>query len=249
MVDKQLLISKVNTTTGEELEGAELTITDSEGNVVDSWISTTTPHYASGLIESETYTLTEITAPYGFKVAESVTFTVSVDKETQKVIMKDDYIYSSVRVVKCDIQTKKPIVSNAFEFSIYADKECTQLIETSGANKSEGTALFENLIYGTYYIKETKAPLGYSLSDQVVEIVINEGGVFADGVNLAEENGIYSFEYYDELLPVLNTGDTNNALKYVLLIGGLVAFAIVLNIVNKSKKEEQEPEQKDGKDE
>ena len=124
MVDKELLISKVNATTGEELEGAELTITDSEGNVVDSWISTTTPHYASGLIEGETYTLTEITAPYGFKVAESVTFTVSADKETQKVVMKDDYIYSSVRVLKCDIQTKKPIISNAFEFSIYADKEC-----------------------------------------------------------------------------------------------------------------------------
>lgn len=253
MVDKQLLISKVNATTGEELEGAELTITDSEGNVVDSWISTTTPHYASGLIEGETYTLTEITAPYGFKVAESVTFTVSADKETQKVVMKDDYIYSSVRVVKCDIQTKKPIISNAFEFSIYADKECTQLIETSGANKSEGTALFENLIYGTYYIKETKAPLGYSLSDQVVEIVINEGGVFADGVNLAEENGIYSFEYYDELLPVLNTGDTTDISKAITLIVLIAALAgwlvIVKNLFKMKNKEAQEPEQKDGKDE
>lgn len=253
MVDKQLLISKVNATTGEELEGAELTITDSEGNVVDSWISTTTPHYASGLIEGETYTLTEITAPYGFKVAESVTFTVSADKETQKVVMKDDYIYSSVRVVKCDIQTKKPIISNAFEFSIYADKECTQLIETSGANKSEGTALFENLIYGTYYIKETKAPLGYSLSDQVVEIVINEGGVFADGVNLAEENDIYSFEYYDELLPVLNTGDTTDISKAITLIVLIAALAgwlvIVKNLFKMKNKEAQEPEQKDGKDE
>ena len=253
MVDKQLLISKVNATTGEELEGAELTITDSEGNVVDSWISTTTPHYASGLIEGETYTLTEITAPYGFKVAESVTFTVSADKETQKVVMKDDYIYSSVRVLKCDIQTKKPIISNAFEFSIYADKECTQLIETSGANKSEGTALFENLIYGTYYIKETKAPLGYSLSDQVVEIVINEGGVFADGVNLAEENGIYSFEYYDELLPVLNTGDTTDISKAITLIVLIAALAgwlvIVKNLFKMKNKEAQEPEQKDGKDE
>ena len=236
MIDKQVEVSKIDITTGEELEGAELTVTDTEGTVIDNWISTDEVHYVSGLEEGKTYILTEVTAPYGYKIAESIEFTVSTDKETQKIVMEDDYIYSSVRVVKCDITTKNPIVSNEFEFSIYADKKCKELLAISGANKDEGTALFENLIYGTYYIAETKAPLGYSLSNQIVEIVINESGVTADGVSLEGNDGVYSFEYYDELLPVINTGDTNNIVKVVVMGSLVVAFAVIFILTKKKMK-------------
>lgn len=236
MIDKKVEISKVDVTTGEELEGAELSISDKEGNIIEEWTSTKTVHIVTGLEEGKSYILTEKTAPYGFEIAESIEFTVSTDKQTQRIVMKDDYIYSSVRVVKCDITTKKPIVSNEFEFSIYADKECTQLISTSGANKDEGTALFEKLKYGTFYIAETKAPLGYSLSDQVVEIVINENGVTADGVSLEESDGVYSFEYYDELLPIINTGDVNNTVKLAVMGGLLVVFIIIFVLVSKKMK-------------
>ena len=236
MIDKKVEISKIDVTTGEELEGAELSISDTEGNIIEEWTSAKTVHVVTGLEEGKTYILTENTAPYGFEIVESIEFTVSTDKQTQRVVMKDDYIYSSVRVVKCDITTKKPIVSNEFEFSIYADKECTQLISTSGANKDEGTALFEKLKYGTYFIAETKAPLGYSLSDQVVEIVINENGVTADGVSLEESDGVYSFEYYDELLPIINTGDVNNTVKLAVMGGLLVVFIIIFVLVSKKMK-------------
>lgn len=242
VVDKQVVISKVDVTTGEELAGAELEIQDKDGNVIDSWTSTNEVHYVSGLSEGKTYVLVETTAPYGFEISESIEFVVSTDKNIQKVVMEDDYIYSSIRVVKCDITTKKPIVSNAFEFSIYADKDCTQLIATSGANKDEGTALFEKLKYGTYYLKETKAPTGYSLSDKIVEIIINENGVTADGVSLEETNGIYSFEYYDELLPVVDTGDVNaNNTQKLILMGSLFiilafAFVVVCRKIRKNKK-------------
>ena len=236
MIDKKVEISKIDITTGEELEGAELSISDKEGNIIEEWTSTKDVHIVTGLEEGKTYILTEKTAPYGFQIAESIEFTVSTDKQTQRVVMKDDYIYSSVRVVKCDITTKKPIISNEFEFSIYADKECTQLISTSGANKDEGTALFNKLKYGTYYIAETKAPLGYSLSNQVVEIVINENGVTADGVSLEQSDGVYSFEYYDELLPIINTGDTNNVVKLVVMGGLLVLFLAIFIIVSKKMK-------------
>ena len=235
MIDKQVTVSKVDITNNKELEGAELEVTDSKGNVIDSWTSTTDVHYVNGLVEGQTYTLTETTAPYGYDVTESIEFTVSDDKETQAIVMKDAPFLSSVRVVKCDKTTKNVIKSNEFEFSIYADKKCKDLISTSGANKDEGTALFEDLRWGTYYIKETKAPIGYSLSDQVVEVVINEEGVFADGVNLEEKDGIYSFEYYDELLPVVKTGDNIN--KKLIIIGVLlVLFIGVFILVSKKMK-------------
>lgn len=234
IVDKQVVVSKIDITTGKELEGAKLRVTDVNNNVIDEWTSTTEPHIVQGLVEGQEYILTEITAPYGYEVTEDVTFVVSGDKQTQKVEMKDDYIYSTVRVVKCDKTTKKVIKSNKFEFSIYSDKECKELLSTSGANKNKGTALFEDLKYGTYYIKETKAPLGYSLSDQVVEIVINDKGVFADGKNLEEENGIYSFEYYDELLPAVRTGDDTN-FKAIGILSAIFAVLATAYIFIKKK--------------
>ena len=39
MIDKVVEITKTDLTNGKELEGAELTVTDEEGNVIDEWIS------------------------------------------------------------------------------------------------------------------------------------------------------------------------------------------------------------------
>ena len=223
MIDKILEVTKTDLVNGEEVEGAELIVTDEAGNIIDEWISTKEPHKVSGLEEGKTYTLTEKKSPYGYEVAESITFTVSTNKETQIVEMKDMPILKSVRVEKVDKDTGEHIKSNKFTFGIYEDEACTKLIKEVGANTDNGTALFDNLRYGTYYIKELKAPLGYKLSDQVVKIEINDKGVFADGISLEETDGVYSFEYYNSLLPLIQTGNETN---YILL-GSLAVISLI----------------------
>ncbi len=81
-------ISKVDIATGKELPGAELTITDKDGKEIESWVSTDTPHYIEKLPAGE-YTLTEITAPDGYDIAERIRFTVLPTGEVQTVVMKD----------------------------------------------------------------------------------------------------------------------------------------------------------------
>lgn len=81
-------ISKVDITTNEELPGAELVIKDKDGTEIDRWISTNEPHYVEKMPAGD-YTLTEITAPSGYKVAESIDFTVLPTGEMQTVVMKD----------------------------------------------------------------------------------------------------------------------------------------------------------------
>lgn len=223
MVDKIVDVTKTDMVNGEEVEGAKLVVTDKEGNEIDKWTSTKEPHHVVGLEEGKTYVLTETTCPYGYEIAESITFTVTTDKETQLIEMKDMPILKSVQVEKIDKDTGEHIKSNKFTFGIFEDEECTKLIKEAGANEFEGTALFENLRYGTFYIKELKAPLGYKLSDQVVKIEINDEGVFADGVSLEETEGIYSFVYYNSLLPAVQTGNETN---YALLLG-IAAIATV----------------------
>lgn len=216
MIDKIVDVTKTDMVNGEEVEGAKLVVTDKEGNEIDKWTSTKEPHHVVGLEEGKTYVLTETTCPYGYEIAESITFTVTTDKETQLIEMKDMPILKSVQVEKIDKDTGEHIKSNKFTFGIFEDEECTKLIKEACANEFEGTALFENLRYGTFYIKELKAPLGYKLSDQVVKIEINADGVFVDGVSLEETEGIYSFVYYNSLLPAVQTGNETN---YTLLLG------------------------------
>lgn len=79
-ISKTVSISKVDAATGKELPGAkmmlELMDDDGEGGiVVEKWTSSKTPHVISGLIDGE-YRLTEITAPSGYEIAESIFFTV-----------------------------------------------------------------------------------------------------------------------------------------------------------------------------
>ena len=62
-------ISKKDLTTNEELPGAELIITDEKGSEIDRWISTDAPHYMEKLPAGK-YTLTEVTAPDGYAIAE-----------------------------------------------------------------------------------------------------------------------------------------------------------------------------------
>ena len=81
-------ISKVNITTGKELPGAELVIRDKDDNEIDRWISGEEPHYIEKLPAGK-YTLTEVTAPNGYAIAERVRFTVKPTGEIQTVVMKD----------------------------------------------------------------------------------------------------------------------------------------------------------------
>ena len=81
-------ISKVDITTNKELPGAELIITNKDGKVVEHWTSADKPHYIEKLPAGD-YTLTEITAPNGYEIAEDISFTVLPNGEVQRVVMKD----------------------------------------------------------------------------------------------------------------------------------------------------------------
>ena len=236
MTDKQVMISKIDITSGQELAGAELVITNKDGNIVDSWTSTDTAHYANGLVEGQEYTLIEKTAPYGYEIAHSITFTVSSDKSVQTVGMNDSPILSSVLVNKVDSITGENIISKKFEFTLYSDAECKNEIVTVNANTDDGTALFSDLRYGIYYIKETKAPKGYMLSDEVVKIEINDEGVFANGEKLTEENDVYSIVYQNSLLPSVFTGDTKSILMYLTMAAIAVVFIAIMIIIKKKYK-------------
>lgn len=236
MIDKVVEVIKTDFITGQEIEGAELQVVDEDGNIIDEWVSTKEPHKIKGLEENKKYKLIEKTAPYGYELTEEIEFTVTTDKETQKIEMKDMPILKTIKVIKADSETKETIKAN-FKFGIYEDQECTKLIKEVKSDKDNGTVSFEDLRYGTYYIKETEAPKGYQLSDKIVKIEINDKGTFADGELLEDKYSICTFTYYNKLVPKVQTG---NEMNYAILIGSIIISLLEVTagiVVLKRKKQ------------
>ena len=227
MIDKILEVVKTDLVTGEEIEGAELKVIDEDGNVIDEWTSTKEPHKVVGLEENKKYKLVEITAPYGYEITEEIEFTVSEDKETQRVEMKDMPILQNIKLVKIDSNTKE-VIKDKFTFGIYEDAECTKLIKEVKSDKENGTVLFEDLRYGTYYIKEIAAPKGYVLSDKVIKVEMNDKGIFIDNEKVESEDSTYTFEFENVPVDTPKTGDNSNLKLYVGLLGlSILALASV----------------------
>ena len=175
-----------------------------------------TTHMAQNLISGQEYVLREVKAPEGYKIAEEQKFIAGKDKDVS-LSMTDELILTDIQVNKVDSQTLKPILSKDFEFTLYSDKECTKVLDVVSGNTTDGTATFKDLKYGIYYIKETKAPLGYQLSTEVKEIVINN--------NLEGVGNVHSFKYLNTLLPVTITKTGDN--QSLGLYAGLAAVSIL----------------------
>ena len=175
-----------------------------------------TAHMAQNLISGQEYILREVNAPEGYKIAEEQKFIAGKDKNVS-LNMIDELILTDIQVNKVDSQTLKPILSKDFEFTLYSDKECTKVLDVVSGNTTDGTATFKDLKYGIYYIKETKAPLGYELSTEVKEIVIND--------NLEGVGSVHSFKYLNTLLPVTITKTGDN--QSLGLYAGLAAASIL----------------------
>lgn len=168
MLDAPLVIevSKQDITTGKELPGAHLTITDKDGNVVDEWDSTEEPHKTT--LSQGDYILTEVLAPDGFAKAEAVAFTVTDTAEVQKVEMKDKPI--EVEISKQDITNGQELPGAQLTIT---DKDGNKVEEWT----STDTPHKMNLPAGEYILIEVAAPDRYSKAESINFTITDIGDV------------------------------------------------------------------------
>lgn len=94
----KLDLAKVDSGTGENISGAKLSLLDSNGRLVESWTSGSTPHRIEKLKPGQ-YTLREDQAPDYYKLADPITFTLESKVDTQTITMKD-MRYADLTIVK-----------------------------------------------------------------------------------------------------------------------------------------------------
>lgn len=215
---------------------------DEEGHLVHTPELPVGNYYLKELQTNSAYKLDE--KEYDFSIEQSNDKAVIVPiNEGKPIINKLKEYY--VLVNKVDENTMKNIISKEFEFTSFTDAECKNPIETKQANTKDGTVKFV-LNYGTTYIKETKAPLGYSLSPEVVKVEVNDDGLFVNGKKVERsEDLLYSIIYKDSLLPVIQTGAGSDSMLFIVAgLGVLVSLIGILEYRrrNKNKKSENKSE-------
>jgi len=91
-IDKLVNILKVDAATGNPLAGATLVVKDSNGNVIEEFVTTTEPHTITGLKDGE-YTVEELKAPEGYKKSDEIySFIISDETPTALVIFENNEI-------------------------------------------------------------------------------------------------------------------------------------------------------------
>ena len=124
----------------------------------------------------------EIKAPTGFVLSDE-TFAVTVDKDGAviEVEIENARIRGTVQLTKVDKDYPDNKLTGA-EFAVYRDsngnKELDADDELLGTLTETGIGVYEmaDLLYGGYFVKETKAPEGFYLDDNAYYFEIVEDG-------------------------------------------------------------------------
>lgn len=145
--------NKTDVTGDKEVEGAQLTITDEEGNVVDQWTSTDKVHSIEGLVVGKTYILSETVTAKDYVKATDIKFTVKNSSELETVTMKD----KQVSFTKTDVTGEKEVEGATITVT---DKETGKVVDKWTSTKE--SHFINGLEEGkTYILSETVTPEDY----------------------------------------------------------------------------------------
>ena len=207
---------------------------DADGNEITAE-TTFTPEESNGVVDLE-YTLdSSLLAGKEIVVFEDlykddilVASHADIEDENQTIKFKN----WEILVNKVDSITGNNIISKEFEFTMYSDEDLQEEVITKAGNTEDGTALFE-ITEGTWYIKETRAPEGYKLSDEVVKVEVKDNTMYVNDKEVnTDDDYLYSIVYQNVMLPStqIKTGTHTNTWLFVGIacISGLAIVALVL---------------------
>lgn len=152
---------------------------------------------------------------------------ISVPQWDEDTLIYDIHVYpkhspfGKVILHKVDAETKKDILENV-EFTSFKDSTCKDKLKTYKGNGTVSILMKEQ----SMYVKETKAPNGYSLSPKTIHLEVKDNQLYVDGKEV-DSGYILDFENQKVHVP---TGLNLHENKYVTL--GLIALVIFLHIIN-----------------
>ena len=233
-------ISKQDVTDCAEIPGAKLTVFDEQEHIVDTWTSGEKPHSIRGLEPGHAYIFREETAPFGYVVAEDVTFTVENTGEVQPVHMFDKHAMGQLRIEKRDKKTDQLLEGAHFELRDEDGSVLEELVTDKNGEAVSSVleiATFANGRAGkekTYTLVETKAPAGYQKDDQEYKVRFAYEDDHTEVVKVRQK--VQNVKESDHATPP-KTGDgtpLGEWLLVLLLSAGIFATGVGLALRRKS---------------
>ena len=161
-------ITKVDSNTKKAVAGAKLTLKDSQGKEIATWVSTTNAHIIKNL-PNGSYTVEEIEAPKGYLINKNITkFTITDTNKNIEVLFENAPKESVVNIIKIDQETNAPLAGAVLVVKDANGKEVARFTTTDEAYVLTG---LEN---GTYTVEEVSAPAGYIKSNEVIKFTIDD---------------------------------------------------------------------------
>lgn len=182
-------IHKTDITGTSELPGAKLQVINSENQIVEEWISGDSPHDILALPDGK-YTLREITAPYGYDIAEDAVFEVKSDVIVNEVVMKNRPVTISTTARDADMgshsgsfRSDQKIIDRVALTGLYPGR--TYKVSGVLMNKGTGKPLYDEVIETDNTEKETT---GEQNTDEITSLTGRaEKEFIADAENMTVE--------------------------------------------------------------
>lgn len=202
-------VSKIDNESKTHIVGAELTVLDSNKNVVNDangnpikWITDGKEHCLHYL-PIGVYYLRETVTPLGYQKADDIKFVVSDSKVPVNIVMEDQRTYGVLELNKYDSETHKPLKGVVFNVVsaedvhdpvsgelIYAAQQVISVLITN----EDGYAKTDNLPIGIYKADGSFEYISYKLEE--IEPV--------DGFQYSKPKTIYfKFNYINDQTPVI----------------------------------------------
>lgn len=167
-VEKKATIIKIDSITKEPVAGAVLVVKDSDGNVVETFTTTTEPHTINNLSDG-TYTVEEESAPTGYEKTDQVyEFTIDKDNRDVTITIENTAIEKLVNILKVDAATGNPLSGATLVVKDSDGNVIEEFVTTTEPHTITG------LKNGTYTVEEINAPEGYTKSDEVYTFTISD---------------------------------------------------------------------------
>ena len=179
-----------------------------------------------------TWYVREIEQPTGFVLDETVyPVTIAEDKQVVEIEIVNEYVRGNIALTKVDAEyPDNKLTGVAFE--VYRDSndngkldEEDELLGTL-TEKEIGEYEMRNLLYGRYFVKETKAPEGFLLDTGVYEVFIDKDDTTYQVENKAGVGFIN--EAMRGTLKIVKTSSDGNVKGFAFRITGANGYDVTL---------------------
>lgn len=197
--------------------GATLEITNQNGEVVESWVTTNKDHIITKELIDGTYTLTEKIPGPGYATAESITFEI----QDGMVINNQDINMKDAPLQVCIAKKASNVNGNldGAKFELY-DKDNNLVTKFTSEKTAHCFPVSLGLTPGNYILKEVEAPKGYEKAKDIT-------------ITIKDTSELQLFEVNNEVKVPITSLNTSIIIYIAMLIMGTVGIGLVCYYVKR----------------